>query len=141
MRTLFTSSSSSSSSSPSGSNTATASAADRIAAVATAAQLEAAAAGYAGAVPLQGLPVTPPPAFAAAVETGDASVWFEPGPVRVTYGLKQQLKYLAQPPARSGLRGFVVSDPVVDVRVASWMLCSDSKSVEEDKWEGKNGRR
>jgi hypothetical protein len=68
-------------------------------------------------------------------------VWFEPGPVRVTYGLKQQLKYLAQPPAESGLRGFVVSGPVVDVRVASWMLCSDSTATEEDKWEGKNGRR
>jgi hypothetical protein len=81
------------------------------------------------------------PAFAAAGESGDASVWFEPGLVIVTYGLKQQLKYLAQPPAASGLRGFVVSGPVVDVRVAAWMLCSDSKTTEEDKWEGKNGRR
>jgi hypothetical protein len=103
LRTLFTSSSSSS---PSSSNAATAIAADRVAAVATAAQREAAAAGYVGAVPLQGLPVTPPPAVAAAVEPGDASVWFGPGPVRVTYGLKQQLKYLAQPPAGSGLQGF-----------------------------------
>ncbi|WIA38253.1 hypothetical protein OEZ86_001594 [Tetradesmus obliquus] len=77
----------------------------------------------------------------AAVESGDASAWFEPGPVRVTYGLKQQLKYLAQPPAESGLRGIVVAEPVVDVRVVSWMLCSDSKVTEEDKWEGKNGRR
>jgi hypothetical protein len=109
--------------------------------VAAAAQREAAAAGYAGAVPLQGQAVPVTPAFAAAGESGDASVWFEPGLVIVTYGLKQQLKYLAQPPAASGFRGFVVSEPVVDVRVAAWMLCSDSKTTEEDQWEGKNGRR
>jgi hypothetical protein len=35
----------------------------------------------------------------------------------------------------------VVLRSVVDVLVASWMLCSDAKATEEDKWEGKNGRR
>jgi hypothetical protein len=57
-----------------------------------------------------------------------------------SYGLKSQLAALASPPAASGFAGFVVDGPVVDVRVASWLLAPDDKATEEDT-KGAGGRR
>jgi hypothetical protein len=54
-----------------------------------------------------------------------------PAPVRVTFGLKSALLLLSDPPAASGLPGLQLGGPIVDVRVAAWLLNPGSKAVEE----------
>lgn len=79
------------------------------------------------AVPEAGAPLAVP-AEAAPKQ------WLDPGPVKVTYALKHQLALLAQPPAASGLRGFVMAEPLVDVRLAAWLLEPDKEDLlGEDK--------
>ncbi|KAF6252881.1 hypothetical protein COO60DRAFT_1704095 [Scenedesmus sp. NREL 46B-D3] len=57
-----------------------------------------------------------------------------------SYGLKSQLAALASPPPASGFAGFVVDAPVVDVRIAAWLLQPDDKGTEEGG-KGPCGRR
>jgi hypothetical protein len=70
-----------------------------------------------------------------------ADIWMAPGPVKATYALKSQLQALASPPAASGLRGFVLGEPLVDVRLAAWLLHPDDKTCEEDRWGPAPGRK
>jgi hypothetical protein len=80
------------------------------------------------------------PAAAAADAWGFGSSSSSGSPMAASYGLKSQLAALASPPAASGFAGFVVEAPVVDVRVAAWLLAPDDKSTEEDG-KGAAGRR
>lgn len=57
--------------------------------------------------------------------------WLSPGPLRVTYALKPMLKLLGDPPAASGLEGLQFGEPVVDVRVAGWMLSCEDRAAGE----------
>jgi hypothetical protein len=61
----------------------------------------------------------------------EARPWVSPLPVRVTLGLKDALKLLHDPPAASGLPGLRVVAPVVDVRVAAWLLAPENGSTAE----------
>ena len=64
------------------------------------------------------------------------------GPVAVTYGLKAQLAALADPPAGSGLPGLLVGhEPLLDVRLAAWVLDPDNADCEEDSWGVGTGKR
>ncbi|WIA12996.1 hypothetical protein OEZ85_006607 [Tetradesmus obliquus] len=43
--------------------------------------------------------------------------------------------------ASQGLRGFVMGQPLVDVRIAAWLLHPDDKTCEEDRWGPAPGRK
>jgi hypothetical protein len=66
----------------------------------------------------------------AAAACGPGS-WLSPPPVRVTFALKTLLKLLYDPPAASGLPGLQLLGPVVDVRVAAWVLSPETPGVVE----------
>jgi hypothetical protein len=70
-----------------------------------------------------------------------SSSWWQQGPIKVTFALKPQLALLAEPPAGSGLPGFRVCEPCVDVRIALWCLKPESQSVREGAWAGTTGCR
>jgi hypothetical protein len=72
---------------------------------------------------------------------GAAKTWFKPGPVKVTFSLKNQMAVLSQPPAALGLPGIRISEPFLDVRVAAWCLSPEGKGVEEGNWSGSTGCR
>jgi hypothetical protein len=133
LSTIFTSSSSSST----GSSIYTPGQQQRpdksVSAVAAAARAVAAAAAAADAA---GKPV-----LAASSPAAAADIWMTPGPVKATYALKTQLQMLASPPVASGLQGFVVGEPLVDVRIAAWLLHPDDKTCEEDRWGSAPGRK
>jgi hypothetical protein len=140
LATIFTSSSSSSSGSA-GSNTSTPGQQQQqqqrsdksVPAVAAAARAVAAAAAAADAA---GKPM-----LAASTPAAAADIWLSPGPVKATYALKAQLQMLASPPVASGLQGFVLGEPLVDVRIAAWLLHADDKTCEEDRWGAAPGRK
>jgi hypothetical protein len=70
----------------------------------------------------------PPPPCCSPVEWLGAGH----GPVAVTYGLKAQLAALADPPAGSGLPGLLIGhEPLLDVRLAAWVLDPDNKRTQE----------
>jgi hypothetical protein len=81
------------------------------------------------------------PVLAASSPAAAADIWMTPGPVKATYALKTQLQMLASPPVASGLQGFVVGQPLVDVRIAAWLLHPDDKTCEEDRWGSAPGRK
>jgi hypothetical protein len=70
-----------------------------------------------------------------------SSAWWGSGPVKVTFWLKPQLALLSQPPPGSGLPGFTVAEPCVDVRVALWCLNPEAAEVQEANWAGATGCR
>jgi hypothetical protein len=79
--------------------------------------------------------------LSASSPAAAAGIWLSPGPVKATYALKAQLQALASPPAGSGLQGFVMHAPLVDVRIAAWLLHPDDKTCEEDRWGPAPGRK
>eukprot|EP00879_Flechtneria_rotunda_P023988 GHRR01025408.1.p1 GENE.GHRR01025408.1~~GHRR01025408.1.p1 ORF type:complete len:1019 (+),score=450.04 GHRR01025408.1:299-3355(+) len=109
---------------------------DRVAAVAAAAAA-AEAAAKAGATNAAAASMSatsaPKPVLhkAALIPT---TQWLLPQPVRTTFALKQQLALLANPPPPSGLQGINIADPVIDVRLAAWLLDPDAKLMEETAW-------
>jgi hypothetical protein len=114
--------------------TAGATAAASAAAVAASQAAVASGTATAGAVPdsLPAPPAAPPAAAAAAGVSGPAEdTWLSPAPVAVTFGLKSALKLLCDPPAASGLPGLQLQGPVVDVRVAAWLLDPEASIVAE----------
>jgi hypothetical protein len=72
---------------------------------------------------------------------GAARAWLKPGPVKVTFSLKNQMAVLSRPPAASGLPGIRISEPFLDVRLAAWCLSPEGKGVEEGNWSGATGCR
>lgn len=79
-------------------------------------------------------------AYIPLSSTTSTAVWAEvasllssPGPTKVTFGFKQQLLALNQ--LRKQLPDDIASpdpaDPVVDVRIAAWMLSPDSDAAQE----------
>ncbi|KAF6260746.1 hypothetical protein COO60DRAFT_857223 [Scenedesmus sp. NREL 46B-D3] len=81
------------------------------------------------------------PLLGAYSPAAAAGIWMTPGPVAATYALKAQLQALASPPVLSGLRGFVLRESLVDVRIAAWLLHPDDKTCEEDRWGAAPGRK
>jgi hypothetical protein len=127
---IFTSSSSSSSINTPGQQQCSNKSVSAVAAAARAVAAAAAAADAAGK-----------PVLAASSPAAAADIWMTPGPVKATYALKTQLQMLASPPVASGLQGFVVGQPLVDVRIAAWLLHPDDKTCEEDRWGSAPGRK
>jgi hypothetical protein len=70
-------------------------------------------------------------ANSAAAAVAANSSWLTPAPVAVTFGAKQALKLLSDPPAASGLPGLRLCGSLVDVRVAAWLLAPEASVVEE----------
>jgi hypothetical protein len=70
-------------------------------------------------------------AHATSASAAADSSWLTPAPVAVTFGAKQALKLLSDPPAASRLPGLRLCGSLVDVRVAAWLLAPEASVVEE----------
>jgi hypothetical protein len=78
----------------------------------------------------------------AAIWSELASLMADTAATKVTFGFKQQLLALKQLRKQlpAGCAWPQPADPVVDVRIAAWLLCPDSSSVAEQEVAGRTGR-